>query len=59
VHDVNALFALFSNLNQESFKMPKTAGGIIGWLVSTVIVVFVGLWILNKTGLSKYVSGGA
>lgn len=28
--------------------MPKTFGGLLGWLVSTVIVVAVGLFVLAR-----------
>lgn len=39
--------------------MPKSFGGILGWLVSTVVVVVVGLFIINKVGfLRNIVSGG-
>ena len=39
--------------------MPKTLGGVIGWLVSTVIVVVVGLWIVNRVSFLKSITGGA
>lgn len=39
--------------------MPKSLGGVVGWLVSTVLVVVVGLFIINKVGfLRNLVSGG-
>jgi len=31
--------------------MPKTAGGAIGWLVGTLLVVAVGVAILSRTPL--------
>lgn len=38
--------------------MPKTLGGVLGWLISTVIVVVVGLWIVNRVGFLKQITGG-
>jgi hypothetical protein len=38
--------------------MPKSFGGIVGWLVSTVVVVVVGLWIVNRVAFLKNITGG-
>lgn len=39
--------------------MPKTLGGVVGWLVSTVLVVVVGMFIISKVGfLRNIVNGG-
>lgn len=38
--------------------MPKSLGGIVGWLVSTVVVVVVGLWIVNRVAFLKTLTGG-
>lgn len=31
--------------------MPKSLGGIFGWIISTLIVVTVGIFILSRTPL--------
>lgn len=33
--------------------MPKSFGGIVGWLVSTVVVVFVGMVIISRVGFIR------
>lgn len=38
--------------------MPKTFGGLLGWLISTVVVVVVGLWIVNRVAFLKQLTGG-
>lgn len=31
--------------------MPKSAGGLIGFVLTAVITVTIGLWIVNRVGL--------
>jgi len=31
--------------------MPKTLGGLVGFIVSSVVAVAVGLWVINRVGI--------
>lgn len=39
--------------------MPRSAGGLVGWLVSTVVVVVVGTFIINKVAFLRNIVNGA
>ena len=38
--------------------MPKSLGGIFGWLFSTVLIVVVGMFIINKVGFLRNIASG-
>lgn len=41
-------------------SLPRTAGGLIGWLITTVIMVAVGIYIIQRVGfISRLVYGKA
>jgi len=35
--------------------MPKSAGGLIGFVVTAVVTVVIGLWIVNRVGFLQSV----
>ncbi len=42
--------ALIFNSQKEEQKMPKTFGGIVGFVVMAVLTVMVGLIVINRVG---------
>ena len=38
--------------------MPKTLGGLVGFVVASLVTVAVGLFIINRVGFLKNLTGG-
>lgn len=38
--------------------MPRTLGGLIGFVVTAVVSVFIGLWIINRVPALQMLLGG-
>jgi hypothetical protein len=51
-------FPFIFSTNLEIAKMPKTFGGLIGFVLTALVTVAVGLWIINRVAvLSDIVYG--
>lgn len=46
----------FLNLKKEH-QMPKSFGGLIGFVLVSVITVVIGLWVVNRVSFLKNVTG--